>query len=214
MLIISGVAICKYTPPNDGNAYLVDFTIKLGVFALDILQSSATLGLTDVSTQSTPFQLEASTASVSLESSGEIVLEVMAGGLGQSTLNRFSYQVILLVKAATSKVSGKIKWNQSLWNLAPATGGPPSALHGQVTIKVVKTIPPSPGRLGGSTVTVKTGHCDAFSHPHGSHLCEADYEITGLPFGETLSVQVEVGSDFKAPELDFIRSCASARSFH
>lgn len=200
MLIISGIAICEYSAPaNDGNVYLDEFTIKLGVFALDILQSSVTLGLTDVSTQSTPFQFEASSAQVSLDSSGEIVLNVLAGCSGQSTLNRFSYQVVLLVKAATSEVRGTIKWDQTLWNLAPEAGAPPPALYDQITVNVVKNIPPPPGGLGGATVTVKTGHCDAFNHPSGSDICEAQYQITGLPFGEALSVAVEVGSDFTAP---------------
>jgi len=205
MLIISGIAICEYsTPANDGNVYLDEWTIKLGVFALDILQSSVTLGLADVSTQGTPFEFEASSARVSLDSSGEIVLNVLAGCAGQSTLNRFSYQVVLLVKAVTSQVRGTIKWDQTLWNLAPDAGGPPPVLAEQITVKVVKNVPPPPGSLGGSIVTVKTGHCDAYSHHTDSDSCEAQYDITGLPFGEALSVEVDVGSKFVAPPNDFV----------
>jgi hypothetical protein len=205
MLIISGIAIPEYaTPANDGNTYLTPFTVDLGVYALEVLQSSVTVGLCDITSNNGAFQFSADEATVSLGGNGKVSLTLNLQVLGQSTLHRFSYQVVLLVKPAASKVKGSIKWNQDLWDLAQTSQGIPSSLKNQLTIAIVKLIPPPPGELGGSQETVKTGHCDTFTHAAHSGTCEAGFEIDGVPFGETLSVQVLTGSDFKAPSVDFL----------
>ncbi len=140
MLVISGIAIPEFASSIDGQVRSEKFKIELGVYAVEILQSSVTVGLCDITSVSGDFAFGTDEATVSLSDTGEISLIVTAQVLGISTLIRFSYQVVVLIKPVKARVTGTVKWDESLWNVAQTPPDVPPSVKHEVTIVVAKQV--------------------------------------------------------------------------
>jgi hypothetical protein len=205
LLVISGIAIPNWFIDDWGRLYFQDFLVHLGVYALNLTQSSVVVALCSIRNNNSSFTFALNDASVALSSdTGELLLTVNAALSGARTeLDRFSYQIVATVEPVVPKITGTIAWPTELWN-------PPSldaaVIQAQLAILANQFVPGTPGSFG-SSVTVAKGTITSvvvLDLPTPGKLgqltptCIANYEIDNPPLYAPLSVVVTPSSIFKA----------------
>lgn len=201
LVIFSGIAAPAISIDDDSTIYRDDVVLKLGINVNVIHNAVTQVGLASISNGETQFVFATDTGRLEVDPvTGELQLLVQTAVLGGDTsLNRFSYQVVAHVTKVATRISGTIKVPRdvsdlssfvdikSLPNLAP--------LHAlfRVTANRIEALPPDPNGFSGERlIPVATGKIvDVICSPED---CFVSYVIDGCPFNIPLKVAVDLTS--------------------
>lgn len=206
LVVISGIAIPNWIIDDDGHLYFQTFLVHLGIYALDMIQSSVVVALCSIENNNSSFTFAVNDASVALSpDTGELILTANTALSGSRTaLSRFSYQIVATVEPVVAKISGVIAWPTELWD-PPSLD--PAVIAPQLAIAANQFVPGGPGSFG-SNVTVAKGTVTSVERlelptpgQRGrlTQTCFASYEIDNPPLYAPLNVRVTPSAVFKSP---------------
>lgn len=116
LLVLSGIALTDWKLDSD-ELHRGTTQVRLGVYASNLEQWSAFVGLASISNDETPFVFAVDAARVEIDSNtGELLLFVNTALLGEwSFLGRISYQVVATVVRLSPHISGTITWPKTMF---------------------------------------------------------------------------------------------------
>jgi hypothetical protein len=116
LLVLSGIALTDWKLDSD-ELHRGETQVRLGVYASNLEQWSAFVGLAHISNDETSFVFATDTARVELDpNTGELLLFVNTALLGEwSYLGRISYQVVVTVVRVAPHIAGTITWPKTLF---------------------------------------------------------------------------------------------------
>lgn len=207
LVVISGIAVPNWIINDDGHLYFLTVQVHLGVYALNLIQSSVVVALCSIENDGSSFTFALDSASVALSpDTGELILAADTALSGKQTaLSRFSYQIVATVEPVIAKVTGQIAWPASMWeppSLDPAVIAP------QLTILANQFVPGGAGSFGsnvaaakGRVTSVERLRLPTAAGKRGpfTETYLASYEIDNMPLYEPLGVTVTPSSVFSAP---------------
>jgi hypothetical protein len=200
MLVLSGIAIPAADTNDEDDVGHPHVIVKLGVSVRSIESASALVGLASITNDDSNFVFAADTAKVFADSqSGELTLDINSGLCGDGTaLNRIGYQVVCIASTLDSVISGEIAWTRNIRDTAqdgPATIDP----FFRIEAGRMEPGPAPPGGFASARfVPVAMGR--VVDVDSGSDGWAAKYEITNLPLGQPLVVQVTIGPGFSGSQ--------------
>ncbi|WP_396928741.1 hypothetical protein [Mycolicibacterium sp.] len=181
LVVISGIACPGWKVDDDDEAQRQECRVLLREPADDLETATVHVGLASIGNDDTAWVFATDMARVEVDpTTEELVLVVNLALMGDvSTLNRFSYQVVLTTVKVVAEISGTISWPKVFF--APSAPGP-SGVSGVFTIQAnvrhsTGLEPVTPGQV--VDVTVDDG---------GD--CHARYRITEPPKNKDLLVTV------------------------
>ena len=197
LLVLSGIALTDWKLDSD-ELSRGKTQVRLNVFASNLEQWSAFVGLASISNDETEFVFATDTARVELDpNTGELLLFIDTALLGEwSYLGRVSYQVVVTVVRVTPHIAGTITWPK---NLFTPNSRDVSSVAGPLTVlanRYEQIKPPGAWPFDKLTPMVP-GQITRLDI--GDHKCVAHYRIDNPPMAVPLKVTVGVGSAFHAP---------------
>ncbi len=197
MMIFSGIALPEWSVNDDEHVYHEDVTVNLRRTVLAVEQATVTVGLASIGNDDTVFLIAADTARIDIDpQSQELLLKVALALQGEHTgLNRFGYQVVVIVTTQATGISGTIRWSRDVFDAANQTPGQIAQMF-QITANRVERVTPPQGFASDRYIPVAFGVTTGFSHNTDEFL--VPYEIPGAPYNQPLVVRVEVGAGFGA----------------
>jgi hypothetical protein len=197
LIVLSGIVVLNWRYDSDV-IWRGEERVLLGVYARNIEQWSAYIGLASIANDESEFVFATDNARIELDpATGELILVVNTALSGEwSALNRFSYQVVVTVVRIGAAITGRITWPTALFR--PESQDPAIAqrLFSVVanryeyisatsnTFAYEKLTPLIPGAV--EKLVVGEDHCDAF------------YRITNPPMATDLKVTLGVADEFRA----------------
>lgn len=123
LIVASGIVIMNFRYDSDAT-WRGQERVWLGIFARDLEQSSAFVGLAAIANDESGYVFATDSARVELDqSSGELSLVVDDAVMGESSsLYRFGYQVVVTVVRVPAVITGTIRWPTTLFR--PASDDP------------------------------------------------------------------------------------------
>jgi hypothetical protein len=191
LLVLSGIALINWEYDSD-EVWRGETQVRLGVFASNLEQSSAFVGLASIANDESAFVFAADTAQVSLDTvSGELLLNIKTALMGESSsLNRISYQVVVTVVRVSPHIAGTITWPKSLFT--PASNDISTvAAELMVMANRYEHITPPQGFAYDKLTPVMPGQIIQLEVRRED--CVAHYRIDNPPMAMPLKVTVEVG---------------------
>jgi hypothetical protein len=194
LVVISGIARPEWKVDDDDEAKRQECRLLLREPADDLETSTVHVGLASIGNDDTAWVFATDTARIEVDpTTEELVLVVNLALMGDvSTLNRFSYQVVLTTVKVVTEISGTISWPTVFF--AP-TGPGPSGVSGVFTIQAnIRHVVASGSGFGGPSETttlepVTPGQVvDLTVDDTGQ--CHARYRITEPPKNKDLVVTV------------------------
>lgn len=195
LLVLSGIALTSWELDSDETSRGAT-KVRLGVYARNLEQWSAFVGLASIANDETAFVFATDTARVELDqNSGELSLIFNTALMGEpSALNRVSYQVVVTVVRVTPHIAGTITWPKSLFT-------PPSrdvsTVASQLTVMANRheRITPQGAFPYDKLTPVAPGQIVRLDI--GPNDCVAHYRIDNPPMALPLKVTVDAGPAFR-----------------
>jgi len=189
LVVISGIA-CPEWRIDDDEVHREECRLRLRVPAGAIEHATVHTGLASIGNDDTEYVFATDQSRLEVDDVGELVLVTHLAVMGEpSSLNRFSYQVVLTTRVVVSEISGTITWPTAWFRPVSPT---PSAVGGTFTVMAnERTTTSGAGPFGGvvehltpvtpgQLVSVEMGETD----------CRARYRISDPPKGRELKVTV------------------------
>jgi hypothetical protein len=204
MLVISGIAIPDADTNDDDDVGHPRVIVKLGVSVRSIENASVIVGLASITNDDSNFVYATDAAKVFADpQSGELTLDINTSLCGDGTwLSRIGYQIVCIASTLDSGISGDIAWTR---NIRDGSQDSPSTLDPFFRIEAGR-MEPGPAPPGGFAswrfVPVSIGRVVDVD-PAGDGWA-AKYEITNLPIGQPLVVQVTVGPGFSTSHFPIV----------
>lgn len=206
LVVLSGIARPEWKVDDDGDAQRRECRLLLREPADNLEASTVHVGLASIGNDDTAWVFATDTARVEVDAGTEqLVLVVNLALMGDvSTLNRFSYQVVLTTVKVVTEISGTITWPRTFFT--PTAPGP-SGVSGIFTIQANLIREVTTGGFGGPTTTevlepVTPGQIvDVSVSGSGDHV--ARYRISDPPKNKQLQVTV-TQDGMAAPGVDYI----------
>jgi hypothetical protein len=196
LLVISGIAICDWRVDTDG---LVpgEWRVKLGVYARNLEQASAFVGLASVANDDSEFTFACDAARLDPPDpdTGELSLIVNSAVQGEwSSLNRFGFQVVATIVRTGTFIDGTISWPTGLRR---PSSNDPSTVAPYLRIVANKYKQLASGGVFGSVEKLTPLVLGAIeSLTVARDMCRATYRIDNPPMAEQLKVTLTVSPDF------------------
>jgi hypothetical protein len=199
LIVASGIVLVNWTYDSD-ETFRGQEEVLLNIYARDLEQWSAFVGLASIANDETAFVFATDSARVDRNrDTGELSLIVNTALMGEwSAINRISYQVVLTVVRVGTSISGTIRWPTSLFRPRSADAAalqpllrvlanrhdvvPPSGIFGPME----RLTPVTPGTIVNVTI--------------GNEQCSATYQIANPPMAMPLKVTVDVLDGFGTPQ--------------
>jgi len=197
-LVFSGIAIPSWNLNDDNNIYHQTITVNLRYPVIAVVNASVSLGLASIGNDDSAFLFATDSDTLCIDNnSQELMLQVDAALSGDpSSLNRFGYQVVVVVTTQSTGISGTIRFSKDVFDASNLTEQQVQELF-LVSADTLTVLPPPPGggfgqnqynpvaygQLGGLTWSG-----DDFSVP---------YTIAGAPYNVELYGIVQIGPAFK-----------------
>jgi hypothetical protein len=200
LLIFSGVAIPDFWTNHDEEVRTDEIVVKLGDHVAVLDEAVAHVGLASITNDETAFLFNLAQAVVELEEgSGELMLRVPAGILGEETrLNRFGYQVVVHVTRVTARISGTIRVPRGILDISGFGPNEVDALFDITANRTERT--GGPGEfVNEKLVPVRSGVEGEVRDAEDAHF--VDYVIDACPFNVPLVVDVRLTGRLDNPEL-------------
>jgi hypothetical protein len=126
LMVLSGIVLMEWRYDSD-EVRRSEERVLLGVYARDLEQWSAHVGLASIQNDESAFAFAADWARVELNSdTGELELVVNTALMGEwSALHRFSYQVVVTAVRVGTAITGTISWPAALFR--PESDDPANA---------------------------------------------------------------------------------------
>lgn len=197
LIVTSGIVLLGWQYDSD-ETWRGHETVWLDVFAHDLEQWSAFVGLASIANDESGFVFAVDSATVRMDAaSGELILEINDALMGESSsLNRISYQVVATVVRTTTGISGKISWPTALWK--PGSSDPGEAQQQLTVVANRYEVVKPPGGFAYTKLTpIAPGLIESLQVTETQ--CVATYRIPNPPMGVDLQVTVTAGADFHAP---------------
>ncbi len=199
LLVLSGIARPEWLVNDDGNLYQMTFVVHQGVFASNLGQANAMVGLASIHNDDSAFTFAVDEATVTLDPAGELLLNVHGALMGSTTvLSRFSYQIVATLVSVTSRISGEVTWLPTTWappSLDPGVVGAQLGIVANQFQLIPAPPPPAPSSFGTVQLTpLVNGYVTSVAETAGSYV--AQYEIDNVPLGQQLQVSVALGNVF------------------
>jgi hypothetical protein len=187
MLVFSGVGVTE-VHSEDNNVAWRDFRVMLGASTTPNFQYTSTVGMATITCDDSDFFFFSNTSNVDQDPlTGELRLNTTLAASGDSgTLNRFSYQVMVLSDPIVGTIAGEIRWANML-------GQPSDAVlnHGapMFTVDVGVNVD-QPGDLIDSTEfqARASGYTTAIPRNYNGTWV-VPYKIDNVPLGTAFVVQ-------------------------
>ncbi|GAA3625638.1 hypothetical protein GCM10022223_48510 [Kineosporia mesophila] len=189
LVVLSGIANPGWEV--DGDEVQRDVCrVLLRETAEQLEQATVHVGLSSVANEDTSFVFATDQATLETGPDGLLVLVTNLAVQGEpSTLQGFSYQVVLTKRVVTTEISGTISW-PTAWLRPPSPT--PAGISGVFTILAnLRTTTTGPGPFGGEIehlVPVTPG--EILSVTIAGDTCHAIYRITEPPKNAELRVMV------------------------
>ena len=154
----------------------------------------AQVGLASISNDNTEFAFATDKVSTSIDANGELVLHVFLALAGEpSTLNRFSYQVVVVDHALATEVTGTLRW-PTAWFRPGSTD--PATLSGAFTIDADERsfLPGPPGLPSDTEQLTFLARGTITAVTIGDTTTTATYRISGLPVDKQMKVVITTGA--------------------
>ncbi|MFM9707849.1 hypothetical protein [Streptomyces galilaeus] len=188
LIVISGIALPEWRIDSD-ETHRLDCRLMLREPAGMIEQSAVHVGLASIGNGDSEWVFATDQARLAVEAE-ELVLIINLAVMGEpSSLNRFSYQIVLTHRMVVSEITGTISW-PTAW-LRP-TAPTPAGVSGVFSLRANElTTTPASGPLGGTVehlLPLTPG--EIVSVVIGEETCLATYRIAEPPLGRNLKVTV------------------------
>jgi hypothetical protein len=196
LLVLSGIALTDWKYNSD-QTFPGMTQVRLGVFASNLEQWSAFVGLASIGNDDSSFVFAVDTATVLLDpTTGEMLLNVNTALMGSwSYLGRFSYQVVATVVQVTAHIGGTITWPKSLFT--PQSLDPALVVDAFVIrANRYENIPPSANSFGFEKLTPLAPGQIYRVQAHGANFV-ADYRIDNPQLAIDLKVTVDAGNSLR-----------------
>ena len=197
LFVMSGIALTNWKLDSD-ELSRGQTQVRLDVFASNLEQWSAFVGLASISNDDTEFVFATDTARVEVDpATGELLLFFDTALLGEwSYLGRVSYQVVVTAVTVTPHIAGTITWPKSLFTPHRRDV---SSVAGQLIVLAnrYEQIKPIGGWPYDKLTPVMPGQITRLDIEERN--CVAHYRIDNPPMAAQLKVTVSVGSAFNAP---------------
>ncbi|GAA3049825.1 hypothetical protein GCM10010464_12580 [Pseudonocardia yunnanensis] len=190
IVVLSGIARPEWKIDDD-SAHREVCRLRLREPAGTVEQSTVHVGLASIGNDDTEFVFATDQASVEVDEAGELVLITHLALMGEpSTLNRFSYQVVLTTRVVASEITGTISW-PTAWFRPPLPG--PAGVSGIFSILAnERTVTPGGPPFGGEVEHLRpVTPGEIVSVTVAEDTCRATYRIAEPPKGRQLRVTVE-----------------------
>lgn len=196
LLVISGIGIYNWTIDTD-EVQTGEVRVMLDVFARDLEQASAFVGLASISNTESEFLFATDVVRVDLrdEDNGELSLYVQTNLQGEkSGLNRFGYQVVATVVHEGAYIEGDITWPASL--MRPPSDDPSSVAPFLTVVANHREMTEDPILQPMEKLTPVTPRAAIQSLHVDDVRCVAHYRIEDPPMGVSLKVTATVEAGF------------------
>ena len=159
--------------------------VFLNVTAHDLQYFSTFVELASIANEETAFTFATDSATVTLEPvTDQLILHINTALLGESSLNRISYQVVATALKIESSISGSIRWDPGLYV--------PDAP--ELSTLQTQLYPSSNTPVAGVLTALVSGHIESYEFIGGKNL--AKYRIVNPPKDTPITVTVGVVSSF------------------
>jgi hypothetical protein len=195
LLVMSGIALIDFRYDSD-ELWRGQTQVRLGVFASNLEQWSAFVGLAVIGNDESPFVFAADTATVSLDKmTGELLLDINTALMGEwSYLGRISYQVVVTIVRVSPHIAGTITWAKSIFT--------PQALDSSLVAGALvvmanrhERITPPSGFAFDKLTPMTPGHIFKLES-HGENFV-AFYRVDNPQMAIPLKVTVEASGPFQ-----------------
>lgn len=201
LLVLSGIAMTSWEVDTD-EVQRGETHVRLGVYASNLEQWSAFVGLASISNDETGFVFATDSASVQIDPSGELILIFKPAVMGEpSGLHRVSYQVVATVVHVSPHIAGTITWPKSLFT-------PPSrdvsTVAGQLSVMAnrYERVTPSGGFAYDKLTPATPGQIVKLDI--GPNDCVAYYRIENPVMAVALKVTVDIGPKFSVQPPNYL----------
>ncbi|HZD30825.1 MAG TPA: hypothetical protein VE779_04105 [Candidatus Angelobacter sp.] len=196
-VIFSGIAIPSWSLTDDSNIYRQTVTVNLRYTVLAVINATITVGLASIYNGDSAFLFATDAASLAIDNNTqELLLLVDVALTGDpSELNRFGYQVVVVVTTQVTGISGTIRFDKSIFDASGLAPGQEAQLF-LISAETHTPIPPPPtGGFGGEQDTpVAYGTITGMS-VNGTDF-DVAYSIPGAPYNQQLYVTADAGALF------------------
>lgn len=193
LYIASGIAVPEIEIDDDDDISREEVIVKLGVNVSAIHEAVTQVGLASISNDESAFVFATDAGKLIVDpTTTELELHVQTAIMGDdSSLSRFSYQIVVQITKVNSRISGAIIVPRSLIDLKQHSATELDSMF-RVRANRIETIAPPPGStfIAEKLIPVATGKSDGVSCEH-TH-CFVKYVIDGCPLNIPLRVTVEL----------------------
>jgi hypothetical protein len=194
--IFSGIAIAAFHIDDNDSIHRTPVVVDLNIALPDLQQAAAQVGLASISNEESEFVFAVDNARVDAAgSTGALTLTADLALMGdESSLSRFSFQVVVVAGVHATGISGRVTWNRALLD----AGGFTSAQVASVLVVHANTIETIQGHDGNFNQIVL--HKISSTVPQSLHH-EGDnfwvpYNFDHLPLNTSLRLTVQLSSAF------------------
>lgn len=196
LLVLSGIALTDWKYDSDA-VWRGETQVRLGVFASNLEQWSAFVGLASIANDESAFVFSADTASVRLDpSTGELLLHINTALMGEwSYLGRLSYQVVVTVVRVSPHIAGTITWHRSLFT--PSSLDPSLVAGGLIVMASHVEFSGTPGDQRWGTLSrtpIAPGQVTKLEEQKDYFV--AYYRVENPRMAISLQVSIDVGGPF------------------
>jgi hypothetical protein len=194
LLIFSGIAVPGIEIDDDDDIYRDEVTVHLNFYVSALHESVTQVGLASISNDESAFVFATDTGKLIVDpTSLELQLVVNTAIMGDdSSLSRFSYQIVAQATKVSSRISGAIIMPRNFFDPTQHSLSELASLF-RIRANRIEILPPDPGSsfTAEKLIPVATGEPEKASCQREE--CFVNYVIDGCPFNIPLRVTVELG---------------------
>ena len=172
-------------------------TVNLRYTVLAVVQATMSLGLASIYNDDSAFLFSTESATLAIDNTTqELLLQVDAALLGDpASLNRFGYQVVVVVTTQVTGISGTIRFGKDVFDAPHITGGQVQQLF-LVSADLQVFLPPPPGQGFGQYQYNPVAYGMITGLKANGNDFEVTYNIAAAPYNQQLYVIVQAGPAF------------------
>ena len=196
-VVFSGIAIPNWNLNDDSTIFHQTVTVNLRYTVLAVVQATMSLGLASIYNDDSAFLFSTESATLAIDNTTqELLLQVDAALLGDpASLNRFGYQVVVVVTTQVTGISGTIRFAKDVFDASHITGGQVEQLF-LVSADLQTILPPPPNGGFGQVQYNPVAYGMITGMTTSGNDFDVTYNIAAAPYNQQLFVIVQAGPVF------------------
>jgi hypothetical protein len=195
-VIFSGIAIPDWNLNDDDNIYRQTVTVLLRYVVSKVLNATISVGLASIYNGDSNFLFATDSASLATDpATQELQLLVEVALMGDpASLNRFGYQVVVVVAVQVTGIAGTIRFDKSVFD---ATGFSAAQVQQLFMVSAnTQTWVPNPTGGFGTVQSTPVAYGTITGLTTSGNDFDVAYNIPGAPYNQQLYVTVQNGPSF------------------